>query len=127
MCATDAIPPAALAPQPTAGLLLTVLGAQRRQQRVALDQRASRLHQVVHDDHVPALGHALLEAHDALAAVAHLCADDLWVALVLELVVEALPGTLVGVRDGDLWGEGSSRGVWAGGLEAWCWEACCVR
>jgi hypothetical protein len=69
---------------------------------VALDQRAAALHQVVHDDHVPALRLALLEAHDALAAVAHLGAYHLGVPLVLELVVEALPGALVRVGDGDL-------------------------
>lgn len=40
-----------------------------------------------------------LEPHDALGAVPDLGADDLGVALVLELVVEALPGTLVRVRD----------------------------
>ncbi len=40
-----------------------------------------------------------LEPHDALGTVADLGADDLWVALVLELVVEAFPGPLIRVGD----------------------------
>ena len=44
---------------------------------LALGEGATRLDQVVHDDHVPAARGALLQAHDALVAVAHLGADDL--------------------------------------------------
>ncbi len=49
----------------------------RGEQALALYERAAGLDQVVHDDDVPALGHALLQAHDALVAVAHLGADHL--------------------------------------------------
>ena len=50
----------------------TMLGAHLRQHRLALDQRASRLHQVVYDDDVPPGGAALFEAHNTLVTVAHL-------------------------------------------------------
>ena len=44
---------------------------------LALHERASRLHQVVHDDYVAPLGGPLLQAHDALVAIPYLGADDL--------------------------------------------------
>jgi hypothetical protein len=43
-----------------------------------------------------------LEPYDALCPIPDLGADDLRVALILELVVEALPSTLIRVRNGHL-------------------------
>jgi hypothetical protein len=64
-----------------------------------------------HDKHsrpplTPVATHAQRETHlepdDALGPIPDLGADDLRVALILELVVEALPRTLVRVGDGHL-------------------------
>lgn len=49
----------------------------RSEKLLTLDERAARLHQVIYDDHVTALGLPLLQAHDALGTVAHFGADDL--------------------------------------------------
>ena len=46
-------------------------------QLLALHEGTAGLHQVIHNDHVPALGRALLEPHDALVPIAHLGANDL--------------------------------------------------
>ncbi len=47
------------------------------QQALALDERAAALHEVVDDDDVAPAWRPLLQAHDALVAVAHLGADHL--------------------------------------------------
>mmetsp|Transcript_1442 Transcript_1442/g.3798 ORF Transcript_1442/g.3798 Transcript_1442/m.3798 type:complete len:415 (+) Transcript_1442:269-1513(+) len=68
-------------------------------QRLAgLEERATRLHEIVHDAHGLARGVALLDRHAPLVAVANLPADDDAEAGGREHVLEALRGAVVGER-----------------------------
>eukprot|EP01136_Pigoraptor_vietnamica_P019497 Opistho-1_new@67166 len=72
----------------------------------ALEQRAARLHEIVHNDDVPPCDVTLLDRDNPPRAVPDLCADNSWPRTFVEKRVETLMGALVWKCDGRRGGVG---------------------
>jgi len=81
--------------------------APHRQHFAALDQRAPRLHQIIHNHNVSTYRVSFFQLHNAVGpkGPAAFCADDRRkFVVVFELFVQPRPSSLVGECDGDIVG-----------------------
>ena len=72
------------------------------QQLLTLDQGGPRLHQVIHNHHVPSSWGSFFQPYDSLVTITHLGAN--YFGVVSKLVVKSFPCTFIGVGDGDVVG-----------------------
>eukprot|EP00201_Polytomella_parva_P008940 CAMPEP_0175058480 /NCGR_PEP_ID=MMETSP0052_2-20121109/11870_1 /TAXON_ID=51329 ORGANISM="Polytomella parva, Strain SAG 63-3" /NCGR_SAMPLE_ID=MMETSP0052_2 /ASSEMBLY_ACC=CAM_ASM_000194 /LENGTH=221 /DNA_ID=CAMNT_0016323863 /DNA_START=546 /DNA_END=1211 /DNA_ORIENTATION=- len=77
-------------------------GTETGEKITAFNQSASRLDEIINNDDMAAFGLALLELDNTFGSIADLGTDNLREAVGLELVVETLPGALIGIGNGDV-------------------------